>query len=190
MVIDGDGSRLFLVIGNSGSGKDSVMKEASKLCPGLHIIKRYVTRPAHNSEDFMSVTEEEFGKLASDNLFIVIWESYGLKYGITWELDDLLGKGKAVLLNVSRTVIDRFRIFYPGARVIFISANLETLKKRLESRGREDMGGDDARARLLRAEQNMEYGASDCIIDNSGNLLKAAGELCSFVTECVYEENT
>lgn len=190
MGIDGDGSRLFLVIGNSGSGKDSVMKEASKLCPGLHIMKRYVTRPAHNSEDFISVTEEEFEKVASDNLFLVIWESYGLKYGITRELDDLLVKGGAVLLNVSRTVIDRFRFFYPGSRVVFISASLEILKKRLESRGREDIGGDDARARLLRAERNMEYDASDCIIDNSGDLMKAAVELCSFVAESVYAENT
>ena len=46
---------LFLVIGNSGSGKDSIIYGAAKKYPQnlkqVHIVKRYITRPPSETED-------------------------------------------------------------------------------------------------------------------------------------------
>lgn len=180
-----DGSTLFLVTGNSGAGKDSVMKGASELCPGLHVAKRYITRPDHSSEDFVSLGADEFRKLSSEGFFCIHWESYGLSYGIPSEIDSLLENRVPVLVNTSRAMTDFFRYEYPGSRVVFISASLETIKRRLEERGREKSGSEALMSRLSKAEQNPECNEADCVIDNSGDLLKASRELCLFIAEAV-----
>ena len=59
--------RLFLIVGNSGSGKDSLLAEVLTRWPisekPIRIPQRYITRPAHDSEQYISVTTREFGDL-------------------------------------------------------------------------------------------------------------------------------
>ena len=55
---------LFLVVGNSGSGKDSIIQGAVNNYPidlnKLYIPKRYITRPSSEAEKNISITSEEF----------------------------------------------------------------------------------------------------------------------------------
>lgn len=177
-----DGSQLFLVTGNSGSGKDSVMSGAARLCPNLCVMTRYITRPAHFSESFVSVSEEEFQRLCSDDFFCMHWNSYGLYYGVPSEIDSVLKQGIPVLVNISRRVIDGFRKKYPAAKLVFIRADIETIRSRIESRGREGFGSDAARQRLARAGNNLECNEADFVIDNSGRLEDSALELCRYIS--------
>lgn len=181
-----DGSTLFLVIGNSGSGKDSVMKKASELCPGIHLMKRHITRKAHASEDFISVNEDEFLRLKASGFFMFDWESYSLKYGVHSGMADILENGVPVLLNISRTVVDDVKARYPGAKVVFIEADLCTIKKRLENRGRDGKDAGGISDRLERAYKNQSPAeCSDVVIDNSGELMLAALDLCFFIAGSV-----
>jgi ribose 1,5-bisphosphokinase PhnN len=49
--------QLFLIVGNSGSGKDTLLKEVLRQWPAsakpIRTPQRYITRPAHASEPFI-----------------------------------------------------------------------------------------------------------------------------------------
>ena len=53
----GYSGQLFLIVGNSGSGKDSLLQEVLQRWPAsakpIRIAQRYITRPAHKSEPFI-----------------------------------------------------------------------------------------------------------------------------------------
>ena len=55
---------LILIVGNSGSGKDSiisgVVKEYPKEQKEVILAKRYITRPPSEFEDNFSITTDEF----------------------------------------------------------------------------------------------------------------------------------
>ena len=51
--------KLVLVVGNSGSGKDSIISEVVKRFPSnlkeIHLTQRYITRPSSETEDNLSL---------------------------------------------------------------------------------------------------------------------------------------
>ena len=77
--------RLFLVVGNSGSGKDALLTEILNRWPAsakaLRIPQRYITRPAHSFERYISVTAEEFADLRRQKKFCLTWRVYQTDYG-------------------------------------------------------------------------------------------------------------
>ena len=87
---------LFLVVGNSGSGKDSIIYGTAKNYPTdlkqVHIIKRYITREPDENEDNYCITEEEFQKMDDEGKFALKWHIYRLNYGVPIEIDDCLKK--------------------------------------------------------------------------------------------------
>ncbi len=78
--------RLFLIAGNSGSGKDALLTEVLARWPAsvkpIRIPQRYITRPAHDSEHSISVTAREFWDLKRKNKFWLTWHVYNTDYGI------------------------------------------------------------------------------------------------------------
>ena len=55
---------LVLVVGNSGSGKDSIISEVIKRFPSnlkeIHLTQRYITRSASETENNIAITPEAF----------------------------------------------------------------------------------------------------------------------------------
>lgn len=58
--------KIIALIGESGSGKDTLLKEVLKACPGLHKVINYTTRPPRegevNGENYFFLTKEEFAE--------------------------------------------------------------------------------------------------------------------------------
>ena len=58
---------LFLIVGNSGSGKDSIIsgiiKENRSKLIKIYNPKRYITRTSSNSENNLSISSKEFDKM-------------------------------------------------------------------------------------------------------------------------------
>ena len=104
---------LFLIVGNSGSGKDSLIKEALANWPEnkklMRVPHRYITRPPHESEPFISVTPEEYAHLDSQGAFCLKWHSYDMDYGVPVEIMDWMQAGENVIVNVSRQIIPEAR---------------------------------------------------------------------------------
>jgi len=87
-------SKVFLIIGNSGAGKDSIIDEVLRRFPShikkLQVPKRVITRQSSDTEKFESVDTETFYKLRESGEFILEWESYENFYGIRREVLDWL----------------------------------------------------------------------------------------------------
>jgi ribose 1,5-bisphosphokinase len=133
---------LILVVGPSGVGKDSLMRGAAAALPPDRFVfaRREITRPAdHGGEEFRSISEPEFAKRAAEGGYLLSWRAHGYGYGIPKAYGDDLRAGRAVVTNVSRTVLDEARRNCPAAvRAVLITSPPEILEQRLRARGRED----------------------------------------------------
>ena len=174
---------LFLIVGNSGSGKDSIFYGTEKRYPTdlkkIYVVKRYITRPPDETEKNYSTTLKEFQKMKRKGKFALSWHIYQLDYGVPIEIDDWLKEGHPVLVNVSRTIINEAREKYENIKVVFINVPYETSLERVKDRGREK--GALLNERLERAKNHQECEEADFVINNSGKLEVAVDQLLSYV---------
>lgn len=182
---------LFLVVGNSGSGKDSIIKGISKKYPAnlkeVCIPKRYITRKASETENNIMISPSEFKEKSNKGLFALEWKIYGLLYGIPIEIDEWLKNGHPVIINVSRTVIEKAREIYQNTRVVFIEVPFEIILKRLRERERED--DIQLKQRIERARTNQTFPAADFIVDNSGKLDNAIDQFLNYIIKVLESKN-
>ena len=178
---------LFLVVGNSGSGKDSIMRGVIERYPSnlksLYLTQRYITRPYSDTEDSIDVKPEDFKKLSLQGEFVLEWQIYGLDYGVPIEIDYWLEKGHPVLVNVSRSIIKKARRIYQNILVVFIDAPFEITLKRVKERARES--GARLEERILRARQNQDMPDADFIVDNSGDLEDAINQFLEYLISII-----
>jgi len=134
--------RLILVVGPSGAGKDSLIEGARRALwdlPQFVFPRRVITRQSDpDSEDHFTLTEQKFAQQQAAGAFFLHWGAHELRYALPGFLADDLAAGRTVIANVSRTVIDEARRIHPATTVIFVTAPLEVLERRLLARGRED----------------------------------------------------
>jgi ribose 1,5-bisphosphokinase len=144
-----DGTRLVLVVGASGVGKDSVLDGARAVFaadPRIVFVQRVITRPSGSGgEDHIGATPDEFAALRDSGAFSIHWRANGLAYGLPRRMEDDLAAGRVVVANVSRQVLDGARARYPGLTVCKVTASIATLRVRLAARGRETPAEIEAR---------------------------------------------
>ena len=191
MAKDFDGL-LFLIVGNSGSGKDSIISGVINKYPSnleqLYAPKRYITRPPSKFEENISITPERFREMETNGKFALKWNIYELNYGIPIEIENSLKNGHHVIINVSRTIVKQARDKYKNIRVIFISVPFEITLQRIKDRKREN----DylLKERIERARRNQKFGEADFTIDNSGNLADAINQFFTYLIKIVDKKKT
>ncbi len=163
---------LFLVVGPSGVGKDSLIDGAKGL---LGDDKRYwfptrtITRPANSGgEVHTAITSEAFDCLAREGAFMLSWHAHGHRYGIPIAAREALAQGRSVVVNVSRQVIDDARHLWSPVRVMLITAPRDTIRERLIGRGRET--ADDIEKRLDRMDAYRVEGSDVREVVNADRL--------------------
>lgn len=163
---------LFLVVGPSGVGKDSVLDGARAALaddPGFLFPRRMITRPADaGGEIHEPMTPEAFDAAEAAGAFCLSWRAHGLAYGIPRSAADALAAGRSVVVNVSRTVIAQARRDLAPVRVVAITAAPEALAARLRARGRE--GEAEIARRLARAAAFTLAGEDVITLSNDGAL--------------------
>ncbi|MFX1238093.1 MAG: phosphonate metabolism protein/1,5-bisphosphokinase (PRPP-forming) PhnN [Promethearchaeota archaeon] len=165
---------LVLVVGNSGSGKDSIISRVIKKCASgcddikIRTPRRSITRPSSEHENNISVSPEEFTIMETQGKFALKWQIYGFNYGIPIEIDNWLDEGNIVVVNVSRNVIDTAREIYDNIKVVFVKVPLKITIERLKKRNRER--GKSLKERIERAKNHQDLAATDFVVDNSGKL--------------------
>ena len=178
---------LVLVVGNSGSGKDSIMKGVKERFPSelksLYLTQRFITRPSSDTEDNISITPEEFKKMSLQGGFGLEWHIYGLDYGVPIEIDDWMKNGHLVLVNVSRSIVKKARDIYQNILVVFIEVPFEITLKRIKERARES--GERLEERIQRAKKNQSFPDADFIVDNSGDLEDAINKFLNCLLTAV-----
>ena len=159
---------LVLVVGPSGVGKDTLIAEArSRLAddPTFVFPRRMVTRQAvPQLEDHDTMSWEDF----RGGDFALSWEAHGLGYALSRSIEDDIGAGRTVVVNVSRKVIESAAGRYPWG-IVVVTADPAVRAERLAGRGRES--ADEVAARLAREGAAVPAGmAAVVVVDNSGAL--------------------
>jgi len=142
--------RLFVVVGASGVGKDTLLKGACSAQGGPHWVRRVITRPeTKGGEPFEGVSQDEFARREANGAFALAWRAHGLSYGIPRNELAPLGQGRDVVFNGSRAELPAAAAVFTALTVIHITAPADVLAARLAVRGRES--ADQIAARLARS---------------------------------------
>ena len=166
---------LFLIVGASGVGKDTILAGAGDQLQNFDqfvVARRIVTRePELGGEDYVSVNLAEFNDLSAANEFLVSWEAHGLHYALPQNLLAELQSGKHVFANVSRSVIGELGRLWKNVVVINITASPNTIADRLRQRGRESE--DDIQRRLQRQPAALPVDMDVVTVTNNGSIKDA-----------------
>lgn len=175
---------LVYVMGPSGSGKDSLLRQAREAlvaCPeglaSLCFAHRYITRSARaDAENHIALSPAEFEARCRAGLFALHWRSHGLDYGIGLEVEQWLARGMTVVVNGSRAHLATARERFPQLKPVLVTVSLETQRQRLLARGRE--GAAAVEARLARSAA-LGFVPEDgtALISNEGALPEATQRL-------------
>lgn len=161
--------RLVLVVGPSGAGKDTLLRLAQAACADDHDIvfpRRVVTRASSADEDNIALSPDEFARARDHGDFAVHWDAHGHSYALPLEINDDIRAGRAVVANVSRTVIAELRGTYANVVVVAITAPPDVLAQRLAARARHSDG--NIADRLARSVDDAWTNA-DVTILNAGS---------------------
>ncbi|WP_426409903.1 phosphonate metabolism protein/1,5-bisphosphokinase (PRPP-forming) PhnN [Bradyrhizobium ganzhouense] len=161
--------RLVLVVGPSGAGKDTLLRLAQAACVDDHQIvfpRRVVTRASSADEDNIALSPDEFARARDHGDFAVHWDAHGHSYALPLEINDDIRAGRAVVANVSRTVIAALRQAYANVVVVAITAPPDVLAQRLAARARHSDG--NIADRLARSVKDASAQA-DVTILNAGS---------------------
>jgi ribose 1,5-bisphosphokinase len=175
----------FIIVGNSGSGKDSLISWALSNYPkdarAIYIPKRFITRPPHESEPFISVSPEEFQEKSKRGDFVLEWHIYGLSYGLGYDVVEKLNEGYNAIINISRTVIPDAKRKIPNCKVIFVKVPFETTMERVKTRGRENENDPVFKERIERAKNMQDLPDADFVVENTGTIEEGGKKLLDYL---------
>ena len=135
--------RLIVVSGPSGAGKDTLIGDALGEIPELALIASATTREPRPCEvdgrDHVFLSREEFQRWIEEGKLLEWAEYSGNLYGTPKEsVDDLLEKGRSVILRIELQGARQIKERRPDAVMVFVRApSLEETRRRLESRATE-----------------------------------------------------
>jgi len=151
---------VFIVSGPSGAGKSTIIHRVMEQDPRLAFSVSHTTRPPRPGEthgrDYYFVSREEFERLIDEDAFLEWANVYGEYYGTSkWEIDRLTGLGKDVILDIdvqgARQVMEKLER-NRWVSVFILPPDLETLRQRLISRGKDPMDRIERRLAVAKTE--------------------------------------
>ena len=180
-------AQLIVLVGPSGVGKGTVLRELATMMPNLWVSVSVTTRLPRDGEthgrDYEFISDQEFDALIAANELLEWAEYAGARYGTPKSPIDLhIADGKVVVLEIELAGARQVRAAAPQARFVLLAPpSIDELKRRLASRGTEDPSAQAERlaegAKELAAEDEF-----DAVIVNT-DVKQAAAELLSFAEQ-------
>lgn len=173
---------VLLIVGPSGSGKTALSRFLKEI--GFQEFVSVTTRKPRQGEvdgvSYHFLTEEQFNRLEKEDALAEKVEYRGNKYGVTLGEVEQKSKNGDCYCVVDRQGMRQFKSKFSEAKVVFITAPIETLISRMYSRGDSE---EAVKSRLngIVEEATPVYEA-DCIIYNNYSLEEAVSRLKEFVT--------
>ncbi len=179
-------SKLIVVSGPSGAGKDTVVRGILDRDEHFSLAVSATSRAVRGAEqdgvDYYFLTEDEFLKRVNNDEFIE-YAQYGSNYYGTLKTDVLqrIDNGKTVILVIEVQGAENIRKMYPQSRSVFIMPpSVEVLEKRLRERETETEEAIKKRLSIAKSEieKSVNYDfivvndALDAAIDELYNIIK------------------
>lgn len=185
---DGNKSRVFIISGPSGVGKDSVLEELHNVFPDAQYVVTATTRPMRPGEidgvHYIFLSKEEFERRIEQNDFIENALVYDNHYGVPRSpIVEGLKAGRDVIIKVDVKGAATLRRLIPNTISLFLSPeSMDVLLTRLRDRKTEDP--DVLMKRFTTASTELaEVKDFDYVVFNEhGKLDQAIGQICNIVS--------
>jgi ribose 1,5-bisphosphokinase len=109
----------------------------------------------------------------------MVWQANDLCYGIPRGIEAELKAGRDVVVNGSREFVPQLRQLFPDAQVVWVEADLEQIRQRMESRRRES-----GAALLMRLGRATQFTPAEQVIrlNNNGPVEVAGRQLLQILS--------
>ncbi|HBY05488.1 MAG: Guanylate kinase [candidate division TM6 bacterium GW2011_GWE2_42_60] len=191
--------RIFVLMGPSGVGKTTLVKEMIKRFGAecsLAWLPTYTTREAREGEvfgvDYFFITPERFQQMQQAGKLLEWSSHYKALYGTGRdEVEAALAQGKNVLLAIDRQGAGAVKKLFPSTRVVLVVApSEEVLKQRISKRTAQS---EEVTAfRLERAREELKEEAAEPLADEvlvNNQLEEALEALKKVISGTVLSEN-
>jgi guanylate kinase len=160
-------AKVFVITGPSGVGKGTLISRLRERVPELGLSVSATTREPRQGEregrDYYFLDRDEFARRADANEFLEHAAYSGHRYGtLRSEVDDRLGAGESLVLEIEVQGARQVRAAMPEAVLVFIAPpDPAALRERLEGRGTDRPEAISERLRTaeieLDAQQEFEH---------------------------------
>jgi len=185
-------SKIFIITGTSGAGKDSVIEGLKKIGFAFEWVKTTVSRPMRKGESegspYYFVTPAEFQKKIENDELIEYAKVYGNYYGAEKkEIERCLSAEKPILWKVDIQGVPVIKKNYSDSICIFISApNFEIIEKRIRGRGKDNE--EIIQKRLGTARHEMEDAKNNplydfIVVNEQGKLEETVKKIADIIRE-------
>lgn len=145
--------KLFILSGQSGVGKNTIMKEVIKNHPNFHRAVTCTTREPRSNEvdgkDHIFLSDDDFQNKINENYFLECAKVHNWHYGTPLkQITDAIESGKNVLMEIDVQGVEQIKEKMPEAVTIFIQFE----KGRLEELIRHRIENDITRKNVTEAE--------------------------------------
>lgn len=163
--------RLIVISGPSGVGKGTVASALEAADPNIAISVSATTRKPRegdvNGINYYFLSRDEFERMVKEDEFLEYAEYVNNCYGTPKQpVLDKLSKGISVILEIDVKGAFQVRDKYPEAVLIFLTAPLDTLVKRIEGRQKMDKSELDKRLETANWEF-LQAEKFDHVIENN-----------------------
>lgn len=139
-----DASRIVILSGPSGVGKDTVLDRWMEVNPKVERVVAACTRPPRDGEvdgeDYHFLSPEHFHELAAAGKFLEFKEVHGNWYATPWSgIEAILQRGGVAVLKIDVQGAEEVVKSVPEITTVFLlPPSIEELERRIRSRGTED----------------------------------------------------
>lgn len=162
--------RLLLIVGPSGSGKDTLidwLKSRYEQDERILFVQRVITRkPDATGENHIGLSPHSFEVMKKQGRFAVSWAAHDLQYALPIEALHHVENGGIAIANGSRRALADITRIFSTVQILHLLVERKALEARLVARGRESP--DQVRQRLDSAVTHAIPKGLDCVeVDNS-----------------------
>ena len=178
---------VFVITGQSGAGKGTLIKRILDLFPELALAVSATTRARRPGEvdgvHYYFISDEEFDRRLADEDFLEYHVfPWGQRSGtLLSEIDRIGEEGKVTVLELETEGALNVAERIPGGVTIFVTAPIEELERRLRERATESSGEIEERLRVA-GQQLLVADRFDHVVEND-DLERAVSELSALVRQ-------
>ncbi len=187
-------SKVFIIAGPSGVGKNTIISKLLDYFSNAVIIPTYTTREKRLDDDSktrVTITDAEFFSMIEDDHFVEFKKVHQWHYGKRKkDFQEAFSNDKHVIIDIDVQGLEDYRKQFPELCAVFIEyEDIKHLEKRLR-KNRPDVTDDDIKIRLESAimEMSHKHKYDHVIKSYEGDIQKTFNEIVNVINKKINED--